>query len=113
MNIEATRHYQLSSYNADAEWAWAALAPNNGSVYLRPQHRSFRISLFHLLRCLDMIKRHIIKALPQEERKLRTHCLNYMRQMVLSRTDLAVDPVLGRKLAPRFALRPTSAFFLF
>ena len=99
MNIEATKHYQLSSYNADAEWAWATLAPNNGSVYLRPQHRSFNNSLFHLLRCLGVIRRSIIEALPQEESKLSRHCLNYMRQMVLCRTDLAVDPVLGRKLA--------------
>ena len=27
---------------------------------------------------------------------LSRHCLNYMRQMVLCRADLALDPVLGR-----------------
>ena len=27
--------------------------------------------------------------------KLSRHCLNYMRQMVLCRADLALDPVLG------------------
>jgi len=47
MDIVATKHYQLSGYNADAEWA--ALAPNNGTLYLGPQRRSFSISLFHQL----------------------------------------------------------------
>jgi len=96
MNIEATKHYQLSGYNADAEWA--ALSPNNGTLYLGPQRQPFSISLFHQLRCLDIIRRDIAEALPQEESKLSRHCLNYMRQMVLCRTDLAVDPVLGRVL---------------
>ena len=96
MNIEATRHYQLSGHNADAEWA--ALVPNNGTLHLGPQRRPFSISLFHQLRCLDIIRRDVIEALPQEESKLSRHCLNYMRQMVLCRTDLAVDPVLGREL---------------
>ena len=96
MNIEATKHYQLSGNNADAEWV--ALAPNNGTLYLGTQRRPFSISLFHQLRCLDVIRRDIIEALPQEESKLSRHCLNYMRQMVLCRTDLAVDCVLGREL---------------
>ncbi|KAH9032238.1 hypothetical protein EDB85DRAFT_2073949 [Lactarius pseudohatsudake] len=96
MNIEPTKHYQLSGHGADAEWA--ALTPNNGTLYLGPQRRPFSISLFHQLRCLDVIRRDIIEALPREESKLGRHCLNYMRQMVLCRTDLAVDPVLGREL---------------
>ncbi|KAI9439106.1 hypothetical protein H4582DRAFT_115883 [Lactarius indigo] len=96
MNIESTKHYQLSGYSADAEWA--ALAPNKGTIYLGPQHRPFSISLFHQLRCLDVIRRDITESLPPEESKLSRHCLNYMRQMVLCRTDLAVDPVLGREL---------------
>lgn len=97
MNIEATKHYQLSGYDADAEWA--ALAPSNGTLYLGLRRRPFSISLFHQLRCLDIIRRDITGALPQEEgSKLSRHCLNYMRQMVLCRADLAVDPVLGREL---------------
>ena len=96
MNIEPTKHYQLSGYNADAEWA--ALAPNNGILYLGPHRQPFSISLFHQLRCLDIIRRDVAETLPQEESRLSRHCLNYMRQMVLCRTDLAVDPVMGREL---------------
>ncbi|KAI0300033.1 hypothetical protein B0F90DRAFT_573611 [Multifurca ochricompacta] len=96
MNIEATNHYQLSGFNADAEWA--LLTPNDGILHLGPHQQPYSISLFHQLRCLDILRRDIIGTLPQEETKLSRHCLNYMRQMVLCRTDLAVDPVLGREL---------------
>jgi hypothetical protein len=94
MNIEPTKHYQLSGQSADAEWA--ALAPNNGILHLGPRRQPYSVSLFHQLRCLDIIRRDIVESLPPEDSKLSRHCLNYMRQMVLCRTDLAVDPVLGR-----------------
>ena len=94
MNIEPTKHYQLSGQSANAEWA--ALAPNNGILHLGPRRQPYSVSLFHQLRCLDIIRRDIVEPLPPEDSKLSRHCLNYMRQMVLCRTDLAVDPVLGR-----------------
>ena len=111
MNIEPTKHYQLSGPNADAEWA--ALAPHNGIVYLGPHRQPYSISLFHQLRCLDIIRRDLIIIEPEPEspednnsssrkfKKLSRHCLNYMRQMVLCRADLALDPVLGRALEAR------------
>ncbi|KAF8466075.1 hypothetical protein DFH94DRAFT_348028 [Russula ochroleuca] len=94
MNIEPTKHYQLSGQNADAEWA--ALAPNDGILHLGLERQPYSVSLFHQLRCLDIIRRDIVGSLPSEDSKLSRHCLNYMRQMVLCRADLAVDPVLGR-----------------
>jgi hypothetical protein len=107
MNIEPTKHYQLSGPNADAEWA--ALAPNDGIVHLGPHRRPYSISLFHQLRCLDIIRRDMVvdeSRRPPEDttsssNKLSRHCLNYMRQMVLCRADLALDPVLGRALEAR------------
>jgi len=101
MNIEPTKHYQLSGHNADAEWA--ALAPHNGIIHLGPHRQPYSISLFHQLRCLDIIRRDIIveSSLPPGDSKLSRHCLNYMRQMVLCRTDLALDPVLGRGVEAR------------
>jgi Mycotoxin biosynthesis protein UstYa len=107
MNIEPTKHYQLSGHNADAEWA--ALAPHNGIIRLGPHRQPYSISLFHQLRCLDILRRDIIvesESFPPGEdttssSKLSRHCLNYMRQMVLCRADLALDPVLGRGLEAR------------
>jgi len=120
MNIEPTTHYQLSGPSADAEWD--ALAPNDGMLHLGPHRHPYSISLFHQLRCLDIIRLQLRLQLniiasttadqPGEssaspalrgdthdgDDKLGRHCLNYMRQMVLCRADLAVDPVLGREL---------------
>jgi Mycotoxin biosynthesis protein UstYa len=108
MNIEPTKHYQLSGHNADAEWA--PRAPHNGVIHLGPHRQPYSISLFHQLRCLDIIRRDIIVGSPptpeddnskKRVNKLSRHCLNYMRQMVLCRADLALDPVLGRGLEAR------------
>jgi hypothetical protein len=77
MNIEPTTHYHISGYNADTEWA--ALAPNNGTLYLGLHHQPFSISLFHQLRCLDIIRRGVSEVLSQEESRLSRHCLNYVR----------------------------------
>ena len=115
MNIEPTKHYQLSGHNADAEWA--VLAPHNGIVHLGPHRQPYSVSLFHQLRCLDIIRRDMMvigvesdslppSPLPPDRdslslSKLSRHCLNYMRQMVLCRADLALDPVLGRALEAR------------
>ncbi|KAH9979597.1 hypothetical protein BGW80DRAFT_1157917, partial [Lactifluus volemus] len=95
MYIEPTKHYQLSGHDADAEWA--ALAPNDGIIHLGPHRQPYSISLFHQLRCLDIIRRDVVGSFPPERNKLSRHCLNYMRQMVLCRADLALDPVLGRE----------------
>lgn len=115
INIEPTKHYQLSGHNADAEWG-VALAPHDGILHLGPRRQPYSISLFHQLRCLDIIRRDIVNddddddgsSLPHEDQdhldskfKLSRHCLNYMRQMVLCRADLALDPVLGRALEAR------------
>jgi hypothetical protein len=111
MNIEPTKHYQLSGPSADAEWA--ALAQHDGIIHLGPHRQPYSISLFHQLRCLDIIRRDVIRvgvesaeSLPlapedNHSNRLSRHCLNYMRQMVLCRADLALDPVLGRALEAR------------
>ena len=121
MNIEPTTHYQLSGTSADTEWD--ALAPNDGILHLGPHRRPYGISLFHQLRCLDVIRLQLnimfastgvtedddhsepsSSSSPlrgDNDDKLGRHCLNYMRQMVLCRADLAVDPVLGRELEAR------------
>src|SRR6266403_788721 len=72
MNIEPTKHYQLSGYNADSEWA--ALAPHNGILHLGPYRQPYSISLFHQLRCLDIIRRDTVESLPPEDGKLSRHC---------------------------------------
>ncbi|KAH9021763.1 hypothetical protein EDB84DRAFT_520829 [Lactarius hengduanensis] len=84
MSIEDTKQYQLS--NPDPEWA--ALVPGNGTLYLGLPMLVPQVSLFHQLRCSDVIRREIVDALPQE---MTRDCLNYLRHMVICDTDLTVQ----------------------
>ena len=88
MNIEATKHYQSSGYNANA--ACAALSPNNGTFYLGPQRQPLSISLFHQLRCLDIIRCDIAETLPQESKLSlpRNNSLSLMRALTSLRVLL-------------------------
>ncbi|KAI9439098.1 hypothetical protein H4582DRAFT_2056939 [Lactarius indigo] len=85
MNIEGRKHYQLS--DADAEWA--ALVPNNATLYLGPQIRLPKISMFHQLHCLDVFRREIMEAAPQDLTR-RRHCLTILLNIELCPMDLAV-----------------------
>ncbi|KAI0371485.1 hypothetical protein BV20DRAFT_1051511 [Pilatotrama ljubarskyi] len=56
MYFEPTVHYQLNSTEADAEWA--ALTPlNDGIVYAGSERQPYLLSIFHQLRCLDVLRR--------------------------------------------------------
>lgn len=81
----------------ESEFNWNALVPHDGIIYLGEQKRPFSISMFHQLRCLNILRRDIVHRwksnyttqIPQ----LTTHCINYLRQMALCRSDLFLDKV--------------------
>ncbi|OJT15472.1 hypothetical protein TRAPUB_7343 [Trametes pubescens] len=92
MYFEPTIHYQLNSTEADAEWA--ALVPTNGGiVHVGPERQPFMLSVFHQLRCLDILRRAYISH-AEEPDAVAVHCLNYIRQMVLCRRDTILEPVV-------------------
>ncbi|KAF7312204.1 hypothetical protein MIND_00233300 [Mycena indigotica] len=103
MPIHDTVRFQLETEDGEAEWA--ASIPGSGIVYLGEQCRPFSISMFHQIRCLDILRKSIssvwsrnatIDQLGQtRDYELTKHCLNYMRQMVLCRAHPYLDPVLG------------------
>lgn len=97
MNIEDTVHFSLEN---DADWD--ALTPGDGLVYLGEDAQPFTPSMFHQLRCLNIIRKAVVEleasgtnetVIPSD---LSYHCVNYLRQMVLCRGDLELDPVLGK-----------------
>ena len=97
MYFEPTVHYELNTTTADAEWA--ALFPHGGVVRIGdPEHREpYTISMFHQLRCLDVIRRAYVarEALsPEGPSAVSLHCLQYLRQMVLCRRDTRLEPVV-------------------
>ncbi|EJF62014.1 hypothetical protein BD309DRAFT_972172 [Dichomitus squalens] len=79
-------------YDLNASQAWAALVPGDGIVHLGAQHEPFMVSMFHQLRCLDVMRDQLTKTRAQREEQPARHCMNYIRQMILCRGDTNLDP---------------------
>lgn len=92
MSVENTRHYSLSN---DTEWE--RLLPSNGVLRLGDDGREFTISMFHQLRCLNILRRTLVshrdRSIGKREMQLARHCMNYLRQMVLCRSQLHLESV--------------------
>ena len=86
--IEDSVHYRES----DSEWD--ALAPGNGTIYLGENDNPFSISMFHQMRCLNVIRKGIVNW-PPKSPELTRHCLNYLRQIILCRSDLFLESLHG------------------
>ncbi|KAG2033993.1 hypothetical protein BDR03DRAFT_901864 [Suillus americanus] len=91
MAFEDSTHYQINTEDGRAEWA--SLTPGNGLVYLgeRPGH-PFSISMFHQLRCLNILREDIVGK--SSNAALSRHCLNYLRQMIMCRGDAQLENIL-------------------
>ncbi|TFK18157.1 hypothetical protein FA15DRAFT_675514 [Coprinopsis marcescibilis] len=92
MTFDNPKHFQLDEEDGGAEWA-AIVPGGDGIVYLGPEKHPYTISLFHQLRCLDIIRQETIKDRQPDEgpSDLGRHCLNYIRQMVTCRGDLEIE----------------------
>ncbi|KAF9077052.1 hypothetical protein BDP27DRAFT_1357793 [Rhodocollybia butyracea] len=95
-----TSHFQVEGPIADAEWA--QLFPGDGMIHLGEHGRPFSLSLFHQLRCLDIVRRETERMGNTQKgggeftpTTLVAHCVNYVRQMVLCRGNRFLDPVVG------------------
>ncbi|KAK7007693.1 hypothetical protein R3P38DRAFT_3028903 [Favolaschia claudopus] len=99
LNVENTVHYQLNSSAAQGEWA-ALVPPNGGIVYVGRNREPFLPSVFHQLRCLDILRQAYVldahNTLPKHARLAAQsrHCLNYLRQMIMCRANLRLEPVV-------------------
>ena len=87
--MENTQHYRVES---DRDWK-QLVPPDGGIIRLDDDERPYTISLFHQLRCLDVIRDAVLQANRNGTRPdSRTrHCLNYLRQMVLCRADTYLE----------------------
>ncbi|KAJ7192814.1 hypothetical protein GGX14DRAFT_577808 [Mycena pura] len=101
MELEDTVNYQLTGARAAA--AWAALAARGWRrTLLHPSPRRDECERdASALRCLDILRRMYAErdensgsaAGTVERGKLGRHCLNYLRQTLLCRADLRLEPV--------------------
>ena len=93
MLVENSAHYQLDTEEGIQEWA--QLVPTNGIIRLPGDSRKYTISMFHQLRCLDVLRTAVVEANTNGTKpdRLTRHCLNYIRQMILCRSDLFLENV--------------------
>ncbi|KZV92303.1 hypothetical protein EXIGLDRAFT_675317 [Exidia glandulosa HHB12029] len=95
MYMEDTVHYQVDGPGADEEWDSLFPRGHRGYVVLGPDHRLFGISVFHQLHCLNNIRfaiaARVHNGTPPSSHV--THCLQYLRQMVLCRAETTLEPV--------------------
>ncbi|KAJ7132441.1 hypothetical protein C8R44DRAFT_774058 [Mycena epipterygia] len=96
MDVHNTANYELNGSLADAQWA--ALFPAQGGVIcLGPEREPFMLSMFHQLRCLDVIRRDYVAGSMDAGKGTSAatrHCLNYIRQMILCRGDRRLEAVV-------------------
>jgi hypothetical protein len=97
LNVENSVHYQLNSSTTDAQWA-AMMPPNGGVVHVGPDRQPFMPSIFHQLRCLNIIRKTYIaeetSTASGELKSLSRHCMNYLRQTIMCRANLRLEPVV-------------------
>ncbi|EJD46596.1 hypothetical protein AURDEDRAFT_63116 [Auricularia subglabra TFB-10046 SS5] len=94
---EDTVHYDLSSHTGRHE-STSLLPRGGGILHLGRNSEPFSVSMFHQLRCLNLIGRELVDRLAADkttQRKtpssLSHHCMNYLRQMVLCRADTTLE----------------------
>ncbi|KZV85749.1 hypothetical protein EXIGLDRAFT_681570 [Exidia glandulosa HHB12029] len=92
--MEDTVHYAHDTALGLIEWN-STLPLGGGMLHLGPHQRLFSVSMFHQLRCLDVIGRELLErsetAVPAEPTALARHCMNYLRVMVLCRSDTRLE----------------------
>ncbi|KAI0697362.1 hypothetical protein BC835DRAFT_1249712, partial [Cytidiella melzeri] len=86
--------YGLDTPSGIAEWS--SLVPGDGVVHLGEHKQPYTISMFHQLKCLDILRGELVRDREHSEgaSELSRHCLNYMRQMIMCRGDTYLEPFI-------------------
>ena len=93
MDIHDSARYATNGTAADAEWA--ALIPSGGGIVhmgTGPNMQPFMLSMFHQLHCLRLIRSGLAGDYRAPTQGHFGHCLNYLRQMILCKPDLTLEP---------------------
>ncbi|KAI0649019.1 hypothetical protein C8Q79DRAFT_1007594 [Trametes meyenii] len=100
LSHEDNAHYALHTVLGMAEWN--ATLPRGGAILrLGPDFRPFTLSMFHQLRCLNILRGVFVElygsshsdTVGPEDQRMAGHCMNYLRQMVLCRADTRLESV--------------------
>lgn len=92
MGFQNPNHFRLDAEDGILEWK-AMIPGGDGIIHLGAHHQPYGISMFHQLRCLDVIRGETVRDRSDGDNisELGRHCLNYIRQMVMCRGDLELE----------------------
>ena len=79
-------------YNLHSSAEWAMLYPGNGIVHLGHDKTPYTVSMFHQLRCLDVVRDQLTRPKTRRDTEPTRHCMNYLRQMSSCHADLDFEP---------------------
>ena len=93
MFVTETTHFQLETQEGMDEFK--ALLPSGGHlVYTRSEDNKpepHTVTLFHQLKCLDIIRQQLTALPSKPSPELVGHCTNYLRQSFLCRPSLLLE----------------------
>ncbi|KAJ7048673.1 hypothetical protein C8F01DRAFT_1266804 [Mycena amicta] len=98
MTFMSTEFYAL-----DANEEWASLIPyGHGWVRLGMQREPFAVSMYHQLHCLESIRLALLHGHQNPSPQLKSHtnhCFNYLRQLLLCKADMTLEPTNITRIA--------------
>lgn len=94
--FDNSNRYHLSSPEGVAEWS-SLVPPDGGVIYLGEKGEPFTVSMIHQLHCLNIVRDHLVREDRVETAPLARHCLNYIRQVVMCRADMQLEPFRSSK----------------
>ncbi|KAH8101915.1 hypothetical protein BXZ70DRAFT_1007151 [Cristinia sonorae] len=81
-------------FHADDEWLAIFPKPWNGFLSLGPEKRTFAVSVYHQLHCLNLIRGALVGKIEQELDEFvghAEHCFRYLKDTILCRADLTLE----------------------
>ncbi|KAH9478939.1 hypothetical protein JR316_0009402 [Psilocybe cubensis] len=88
MLIGSTTHYRINS--SDSEEEYRSLLPSGGHL-VHIGKEKYTVTLFHQLKCLDVIRQEYLNDASQPISSLTRHCMNYLRQSLLCNLNTGLE----------------------
>ena len=105
MRITDTSHFQLDTEEGISEFA--GLLPSGGHlVHTTSETGDIEVqtvTLFHQLKCLDIIRQELTQLPSPPSPKLVDHCMNYLRQTILCKPSLLLEETFSVLAMPSHA----------
>jgi len=106
LTLENTIHYALDTPLGAAEWN--TTLPSGGHLlHFTGSDEPFSISMFHQLRCLNIIRQGLVEFRFHDRQKsperIVEQCMDYIKQMVLCRADVRLESARN-PTGPRIAV---------